>query len=200
MENVGKFIISVIKLLMLMGYCWLIYKKKISPSIAMWVFFTLAVLISLTTYLSVGNYSLLDNILNTTDLILVVSVTIIIFFLGDKTTKFNRFDIGCLVGVLIIIIFWIITKNHFMSHLLIQLIMIIAYFPVINRMLKHKKNTEPFLMWIGILITSIISLFVSSGTLAFIYAIRAIICTGTLLILMVILEIKYKNKEAESIS
>ena len=193
METIGKLIITLINIFILARYCWLIIKKKISPSLAMWFFFTLAVSISLITYLSEGDFSLLDNVLNTTDLILVSSITIVIFFFGDKTTKFNKFDLVCLAAVLLIIIFWLISKTHFLSHLLTQIIMIIAYFPVIKKMINMKKNTEPFSVWIALLLAPIISLFVSNGSLAIIYSIRTIICTCTLLILMIILEFRTRN-------
>jgi len=187
-------IVSGINIFILSRYIYLLYHKKISPSLAMWTFFSLAVGISLITYFAEGNYSISDNILNVTDLILVVSVSIAILIWGDSTTRFNRFDIACLAAVIGIIAFWAISNNHVITNYSVQTIMVISYFPVLIRMAKQKKNTEAFSIWIALLLAAGISLFASKGWLASVYAIRAIVCTGALLLLMVRIEIMSSKK------
>lgn len=159
----------------------------------MWIFFTIAVAISLATYMESDNFSLLDNILNTTDLVLAVSVTVAIYFFGDHTTRFTRFDKGCLVAVLIILLFWLITQNHFITHTLTQGILIIAYFPVIRRLWKTRENGESFVVWTGMLVAPMLSLLSSKGMLATIYSVRAIICILILMLLMLRVEIRAKK-------
>jgi hypothetical protein len=183
-------IVVAINLFILVRYCWLIWKRRIKPALAMWVFFSIAVGGSLVTYLSSGDYSLLDNILNTSDLVLVVIVSVFVFIFGDRSTRFNRFDIGCLVAVLGIMAFWLISQHHVVSHVSIQVIMVIAYFPVISRIWKSNENTESFAAWIGLFLTPCISLLSSKGVLATIYSLRAIISTSILLALMVRAELK----------
>jgi len=185
-------IVVAINLFILVRYCWLIWKKRIKPALAMWVFFSIAVGGSLVTYLSSGDYSLFDNIVNTSDLVLVVIVSVFIFIFGDRSTRFNRFDIGCLVAVLGIVAFWLISQHHFVSHVSIQVILVIAYFPVISRLWKSSKNTESFAAWIGLFLTPCISLLSSKGILATIYSLRAIISTSVLLALMVRAEMKQR--------
>ena len=181
--------VSVINVLILARYIYLLYHKRISPSLAMWTFFSLAVGISLLTYFAEGNYSISDNILNFTDLILVVSVAVSILIWGDPSTRFNRFDLGCLATVGGIILFWILSDNHVITNYSVQSIMVISYFPVLGRMTHQEKNTEAFSVWIGMLLAAGISLFASKGWLASVYATRALVCTGTLLILMLRIEI-----------
>jgi hypothetical protein len=190
-------VVVAINLFILVRYCWLIWKKRIKPALAMWVFFSIAVGGSLVTYLSSGDYSLLDNILNTSDLVLVVIVSVFVFIFGDRSTRFNRFDIGCLVAVLGIMAFWLISQHHVVSHVSIQVILVIAYFPVINRIWKSNENTESFAAWIGLFLTPCISLLSSKGILATIYSLRAIISTSILLALMVRAELK---QSARSVS
>jgi len=187
-------IVSTINVFILSRYIYLLYHKKISPSLAMWTFFSLAVGISLITYFADGNYSISDNILNFTDLILVVSVSVAILVWGNKSTRFNRFDLGCLVAVIAIIVFWIISDNHVITNYSVQSIMVISYFPVLKRMMHQNKNTEAFSVWIALLLAAVISLFASKGWLASVYAIRAIICTGALLLLMVRVEVLNRKK------
>ena len=180
--------VSLINLFILIVYIWMLYHKRSKPSLAMWLFFSLAVAMSLITYLKEGNFGFWDNVLNTTDLILTVGVTIAIIFMGDKSSRFNKFDWWCLASVTLIILYWILSQDHTYTNLAIQLILVIAYFPVVSRMLKSKKNTEPFMVWIALMVAPLISMITSKGTLATIYASRAFVCTATLLFLMVRIE------------
>lgn len=186
--------VSLLNLSIAASYCWLTYRQKIKPALAMWIFFTIAVAISLATYMESDNFSLFDNILNTTDLVLAVSVTVAIYFFGDHTTRFTRFDKGCLVAVLIILLFWLITQNHIITHTLTQGILIIAYFPVIRRLWKTRENGESFVVWTGMLVAPMLSLLSSKGVLATIYSVRAIICILILMLLMLRVEIMQKSK------
>jgi hypothetical protein len=181
------FLISAVSLLnLILGiyYFFLISRKKIRPALAMWVFFFLAVALSLFTYLKEGDFSIWDNILNTADLFFVGSVTLTIFFFGDRSSRFNRFDIGCLAVVIGIVIFWMFTHNHFVTNLLVQGILVIAYFPVINRMVRSGENHESYLIWGGMLLAAGMALPVSSGDLALVYTLRAIISILLLMGLM----------------
>ena len=190
-----NFIVSGINVFILIRYIYLLYHKKISPSLAMWTFFSLAVGISLFTYFAEGEHSISDNMLNFTDLIMVVSVSIAIVIWGDHSTRFNRFDIGCLAAVIGIIAFWGISNNHIITNYSVQSIMVISYFPVLGRMTRQKKNTEAFSVWIMMLVAAGISLFASKGWLASVYAIRAVLCTGALLLLMLRIEILNRKSE-----
>lgn len=176
--------VSLINLIICVIYCILTYKKKIKPALAMWVFFLIAVSMSLTTYMANDDFSLWDNILNTTDLFLVTTITIVIYFFGDKSSKFTSFDKGCLIAVIVIALFWFVTKTHFLSNIMIQSVLVIAYFPVIRRLWQSKENTEPFSVWILMMIVPVFALLSSKGILATIYSVRAIVSTGTLLLLM----------------
>lgn len=187
-------IISGINLFILSRYIYLLYHRKISPSLAMWLFFSLAVGISLATYFAEGNHNISDNLLNFTDLILVSSITIAILIWGDSSSRFTRFDLICLAVVIAIIAFWMVSSNHVITNFSVQSIMVISYFPVIKRMMSQQKNTEAFSVWIALLIAPIISMFANDGWLASVYAIRAILCTGTLLVLMLRIELLSRKR------
>jgi hypothetical protein len=188
--------VTVLSLAVTVWYSWLTYRQKIKPALAMWVFFTIAVAISLTTYLKSGKFSLLDNILNTVDLIQVSAISVIIWLYGDHTSRLTRFDKGCLIAVSIILLFWLVSKNHIVTHTLTQGIMVIAYFPVIARLWKTRENTESFIPWTGMLLAPALSLLSSKGTLATIYSVRAIICILVLMLLM--LRVEYLGRKERS--
>ena len=176
--------VIALNLLILVRYVWLIRQKRIQPALAMWVFFTIAVVGSFVTFLSERTHGPLDNILNTSDMALVGCVTIAILLFGDKTSRFTRFDFGCLGAVATILVFWGFTREHAAAHGAIQAILVIAYFPVVRRIWRTDRNTEPFAVWIAMLLAAALALLSSKGTLATIYSVRAVACTSLLLLLM----------------
>jgi hypothetical protein len=165
-------------------FIWLLRRRRISPSLAMWVFFTIAVVGSLLTYLAQGAYTPWDNILNTADLLLVVSVSVAIWIYGDPSTRFNRFDLGCLAVVTAILGAWLLTRRHAVAHTAIQAILVVAYFPVVRRLWTGDRNTESYAVWTGLMLAPLFSLLSSKGTLATVYAVRASASSGILLLLM----------------
>ncbi|MCX6095000.1 MAG: hypothetical protein NTY63_09315 [Candidatus Bipolaricaulota bacterium] len=190
-------IVAVIATNLFIGvsYWRLLRARRIQPALAMWVFFTIAVVGSLVTYLAEGSYGLLDNILNTTDVVMVGSVTILILIYGDRSTRFTRFDLGCLVAVVGIVAFWAATRQHAVSHLLIQAILVIGYFPVVRRLLKSSRNTESFAIWIAMFLAPAFGLLSSKGWLATVYSVRNLFCTAALLALMA--RVEWKARRAQ---
>ncbi len=175
------------------SYWRLLRARRIQPALAMWVFFTIAVVGSLVTYLAEGSYSLLDNILNTTDVVMVGFVTVLILIYGDRTTRFTRFDLGCLIAVLGIVGFWAATRQHAVSHLLIQAILVIGYFPVVRRLLTSARNTESIVVWIAMFLAPAFGLLSSKGWLATVYSVRNLLCTAALIALMARIEWKARR-------
>jgi len=194
MKPISIAAVLLINLFIAVRYTVLTRRGVIKPALAMWIFFSIAVAGSLITYLSDGDYALLDNILNSADLILCVYVAVIIFVFGDVSTRFTRFDRGCLIAVVIIMAFWAFTHRHAEANLLIQTILVIAYFPVIKRLWNSNENTESFAAWIGLLLAPVFSLLSSKGTLATVYAVRAMVSAMLLLVLMTRAEIRSRSR------
>lgn len=193
MEKLSFYTVILINIIIGVRYTTLTIQKRINPSLAMWVFFTIAVTGSLFSYLFEGNFTPWDNILNTTDIVLCSSITLVILIFGDHSSRFNKFDLYCLIAVVFILLFWLFSKAHFATHLSLQFIQAIAYLPVFQRMMKSKRNTESFATWILLLTVTLVSLGSSKGTLAFVYAGRAIACISALLILMIYFDRKNRK-------
>ncbi|HPF70605.1 MAG TPA: hypothetical protein PLQ13_08060 [Candidatus Krumholzibacteria bacterium] len=183
-----------IDLFIAVRYTVQIRRGAIRPALAMWVLFTLAVGGSLATYLGDGRYSLWDNVLNASDLALCAYVAAIVLRYGDHTTRFNRFDRACLVAVAVIILLWAVTRRHATANLLIQAILVIAYFPVVQRLWRADRNTESFAAWTGLMLAPVLSLLSSKGTLATVYAVRAIVSTAALMALMARAELRGRRR------
>ena len=186
--------VSLLDLVLAVYFYYLISRKKIRPSLAMWVFFFLAISMSLFTYLKNDEFSALDNILNTADLFFVASVTLSILIFGDAHSRFNRFDKGCLVVVGGILLFWLFTQNHYVTNILVQGILVVAYFPVVNRMVTSGENHESYLIWGGMLLAGLLALPVSEGSLALIYITRTVISILGLLGLMLYTDLKKRGR------
>lgn len=195
MRDFSVISVTLIMIFLTIRYIWQLVKKEIQPALAMWVMFSISVGMSLVTYLAEDDFGFMDNILNTVDVFYVVIISVAIIIFGGKSSKITRFDKGCLLVVLLIVVFWIFTQNHMITNFLIQSILVIAYFPVIKRLLETRQNTEPFLIWIGMLIAPVFSLLSSKGLLATVYSVRAIICVGLLLLLMLWVEFNGKRRK-----
>lgn len=185
--------VTLITILLATRYIWQLVRKEIKPALAMWIMFSIAVAMSLITYLKEGNYEFTDNILNSVDVIYVITVSVAIAIFGEKSSKITRFDLGCLIVVGLIVVFWLFTQNHLVTNFMIQTILVIAYFPVVKRLFETRVNSEPFLIWTGMLIAPVLSLLSSKGLLATVYSVRAIICVGLLLLLMLWIEVSGKK-------
>lgn len=190
MRTVSIVGVLLVNLFIGVRYTVQIRRGRIRPALAMWIFFSIAVGGSLVTYLAEGDHTLFDNILNSADLLLCAYVAAIIAVFGDQSTRFTRFDRGCLVAVVVIIALWALTRRHAAANLLIQSILVIAYFPVVKRLWNSDENTESFAAWFGLLLAPILALPSSRGTLATVYAARAIFCTSALMVLMARAELR----------
>jgi len=191
--------VTLITVLLAVRYIWQLVRKEIQPALAMWIMFSIAVAMSLITYLKEGNYGFSDNILNSVDVIYVITISLAIAIFGEKSSKITRFDLGCLIVVGMIVVFWLFTQNHLITNFMIQTILVIAYFPVVKRLFETRVNSEPFLIWVGMLIAPVLSLLSSKGMLATVYSVRAIICVGLLLILMLWIEVAGKKSKSNKV-
>ncbi|MBF0365908.1 MAG: hypothetical protein HQK50_10080 [Oligoflexia bacterium] len=138
--------------------------------------------------LASGAYSFFDNILNTADVFMCVACTLGIVIWGDKSTRPNRFDQFLFSVVVLILLFWWFSGNYLLSNLALQSIIVIAYLPVVTRLWSASENSESFWVWGALFIAAAIALFLSEGMLAKIYALRALLCTFGLILLMLKVE------------
>lgn len=194
MRTVSIVGVLLIDLFIAVRYTVQIRRGLIRPALAMWILFTIAVGGSLATYLGDGRYTPLDNILNLSDLVLCAYVAVIVHRWGDHSTRLNRFDRSCLLAVAVIILLWAVTRRHATANLLIQAILVIAYFPVVRRLWNADRNTESFAAWTGLMLAPVLSLLSSEGELATVYAWRAIASTSALMALMARAEMRGRRR------
>jgi hypothetical protein len=188
---------SVIIVIALVGfvdlrYCQLILSDAVHPTIATWIVFEVAVILSITTYLATKKHNLIDNIANTVDAIATSIVLVTIAYKNGLTSRFSSFDTLCLCGAGAITIFWVLYKKHTAANMATQLLLVVGYLPTIRTLWTSSVNPESFAVWGTILITSIVSLYPAvraKNRLAIVYATRAAISTTVVLVLMLRIEL-----------
>ena len=182
-------------------YCHLSFQNKIQPVLSMWFLFCVSVNLSFLTYFSSEQHGLIAGIGNTMDLTVVWAVFLILLIARRGRFEFNGFEICCFVASGLILIFWIYTRQHVLANLALQGIMIIAYLPLFKNLYQTGKNTEPFVIWSGSLVAAAFALYpawVEGDMLAVVYVSRAIICIGTVLILLIFNKIRRRIIEGVS--
>lgn len=174
-------------------YALLAARGDIHPTLATWLLFWVAVVLSFCTYRNTEQRSAVDNIANTSD---VVTVSIVLFALGFRYGwrgfLFGAFDAWCLGASALIFFFWIVSRRHVAANLATQGILVVAYIPTIRNLLVARENPESFLVWGAILVASLIAFWIAArekNKLAMLYAVRAAVSVGVVLILMARIEL-----------
>lgn len=176
-------------------YCRSILSGSVSPSASTWLVLSTAVSLSFLTYWSADEAkSLAGNIANLIDLISVWTILFCIVIRGDSIFRFNLFEIGCLTVTFAALALWIARKSlPLQSNLILQAVMMIAYFPTYHKLLNTCVNTESFEMWGITWIVSLLAFFASytgrRNLLGIVYAGRAFVCVSIVLFLMFRLEL-----------
>jgi hypothetical protein len=172
-----------------------IYRGKVKPTFATWLFLALATILSLITdYRETGAAGLLANSFNLVDTIAVLFIFIIVLFLKDSRRAFTSFEKGCLAAVIVIFILWLLSGQNVLAHLAIQAILVIAYLPMLVKLWYATENTESLGTWFFDFSASCFGLIEPLRAMAFlplVYVIRSII--STLVTVILILRIPRKQ-------
>ncbi len=172
--------------------------KEKAPVLATWILFAVASSLSLWTYLHSKNHSVAANVGNAVDPLASWSAVFILAYYSWRRWRrvvfeFNRVQIGCLIAVGLILIYWFWTSNEMYANLAVQVIIVVGYVLTIRKLRPAPRNTEPIGAWVAIWLGSLISLipaWASPNILPKVYAIRAIICIFVLFVFMIRAELR----------
>lgn len=194
MKDLSVWVVALSVAVAVFFYCRKIYRKEAEPALSTWLIFFTATFLSFLSYCFSENWDWKSGIMNFSDTAGDFIVLGFIVAVGDKSKKrLKPFEKKYLAGAAFIVLFWIFSQNAFTANLLLQLLLIIGYFPTIQNMISEKKNTEPMAGWAIIFIAALFALYpaiVEGNALAVIYAGRAITMLSIVLSLMVYYEIK----------
>ena len=169
-------------------YSYEVYKRKISPTFSTWLILLSGTSLSLITYTVASNRDFQSGILNTIDVV-VSFIIVLSIMIWEKNLKlsFKPFEKKYLLVAIGIIIFWAISKDAFVSNLLVQVLLTIGYLPTMQNLIKEKRNVESFIAWSLGLTAGFLALYpaIAGGNiLATIYSLRTIVLIGIVLGLM----------------
>jgi hypothetical protein len=179
-----------------------IIRHQVEPALSTWLIFLAGTSTSFLSYLvsSRNNYS--SGVLMGADVMGDIIVILSIVFFGITRWKLKPFEKYYLLGLGLIILFWLLSHDAFHSNLLTQLLLSLGYLPTMHTIIKFKRNTESILVWTLILAASLISIYPAFGAwqnshniLALIYSVRSVVLVGLSVLLMLFYKQKtYKSK------
>lgn len=176
-------------------YCYEIKKGTVSPPPATFIITAVTFTLSLFMYSRKPNWSFTANIGLTSAFLSAWTICIYLTIKLLKEGKFflsiNNWQKFAFTSALVVFIVWIITDNAFVSYVLLQLAVLIAYTPVIQKLWNAKKNSESLTFWTSLMLSSLVASYAAyerNDIEAWIYILRAV--PSTLLVIILILRVK----------
>ena len=172
---------------------WYIYKiftGKVRPALSTWIILFTGTSLSLITYLLASDWNFTGNFVNVMDPLIDMAIILTIVFWSKTKIKFDSFEKWYLATGGLITLFWILSNNPFVSNLLIQALIFVAYFPTIQKLIIEKTKTESYFLWSIMIFTGVVAIFpvvVSGNLLSIIYTGRTILMPSIIIFLMLII-------------
>lgn len=187
MKGYAAIAVAVILIAASLRYVYQITRRHVVPTLSTWIILAVATSLNVASYLVATRLDVLSGALGLTDalvswLILIVTVRAA----GCKLT-FQAFEKYYLTGAGCIVLFWIISRDAFLTNLLMQGLLTIGCSSTIQSLLYAKENHESFIFWSLGLIAVTLSLYpaaVDGNLLAVLYSLRSIVIVGVILSLM----------------
>lgn len=185
--------------LVIVGTIWYIYLtlsgKKVKPVLAAWIVNSVATILSFATYWTAPKHSFVSNAYNATSILTINAIlvaTLIVMRQEKKSLNFSPFQIKCLCGSGMIAIFWVVLVWGFhgtgiVPNILTQVMMLIGYFVIAERLWRATANTESLFAWWCIVSASLagmVTAAMSHDWLASLFASRTFVGSLILVLLM----------------
>jgi hypothetical protein len=173
-------------------YCYLIVDGKLSTVLATWVMFMVTVVAGFVSYMrSSGERHWATNVCNTVDVI--ATVVVVLFLLTCGNTEIRRFDEFCIGVWAVIMVLWFFTSKlkvanaDKVANVAFNLLLVVAYVPLVQHLATATVNSEPYVTWALTFFACFVGMLnpiKKRDWLALLYATRAVISTGIVLVLM----------------
>ncbi len=161
----------------------------VKPVLATWLFFTIATALSFATDFSErGIDGLLSNSYNLVDSVASILIFAVVLFRKDIRKSFTAFEKGCVGAVLLVFAGWLLSGENVLTHLCLQLILVIAYLPTLAHLWSAKEATEPVTTWSLNLVAALFGMIepvMARDPLPIVYGIRSVLsCTAVILLVL----------------
>lgn len=186
----------------------------IRPPIAPWIVFSTTLGIGFWSYWHSPNHSLEGNIGNLTGLVSAgvnfVAILVEAACRRRLFVKFNRFQIWCLIVAGEILMLWFGLRfmiggpaAAMVSNILTQVLMIVGYVALIERLYRMDDNNDSFITWLTVFAASVLSLVPAvdkHDLLGLLYSGRAVISSFIVVCLIVRIFIRAQKTQNASAS
>ena len=186
------------------GTIWLvrlILRDEIRPALAPWIIFSTTMLLGLISFSLAPKATVASGIGFFAGLIstLPVITSIIYMILKEKReVTFNRFQKGCLSAADGIVIAWMVMKfvmggpkAAFVANILTQVLMVIGYTALAERLWLAKTRVDSLFFWTMISLGSAFATIIpisQGNTLGIVFGIRGFVTAGVAVALLIRIE------------
>lgn len=179
-------LVSLLTILGSIHYLKEIIQGRVIPTKSTWVIFFWVTSLNVFSFFTV-KFDLISGASMVTDFLVACSVLgiTLVKFRREKL-RFNGFEKYYLLVACGCLIFWLLTSNPFVTNLLAQVLLILGYLSTIHKIIVTRKSGESIASWMIWLSSSVLSLglaVANHNLLAVIYASRAIVLGGLILLL-----------------
>lgn len=162
-----------------------------SPVLATWILMLVMMSLSFAMYWGSprsswgGNIAVTAGVLNLT----IILTGVVVAGIRHKTLRveFSPLQCGCLVAGSVMVMVWFLTKEPLVSYTLVQCIALVAYIGTVQRLRRAKGSTEPYFLWVAVLLSSVLAIYpawVKNDLFSWIYLGRTIPSTAGVIILI----------------
>lgn len=174
-------------------YCLKLIRKESHPRLATWLIFEIGEIMSLITYFTSHNHSIVKAALNVTDGFVVnIILAALLFVHRPRSLRLTRNESLCLVVSSISLAAWAITKTAWIGFAGFQIVMSLAYVPTIENLWRWRpvRTPEPIASWSVNALAALIGVLIDvTGAhhdyLAMLYPLRAFILCLTVTALLI---------------
>ncbi len=154
-------------------------RGEINPAASTWIILTLATVSSLASYYVAENFNWRAGILNTIDVGFNAAVLVTVLFWNHSRVRFEPREKWYLGGVVFAVALWATTGYAVGSNMVIQLVLVAAYVPTLDKVIQYQGRSESYSVWgagaIGGLLALYPALLVQGNMLAALYTLRSTI-------------------------
>jgi hypothetical protein len=180
-------------------YCIKVIRRQINPTVTTWIIFEIGVVMSLVTYFTSHNHSIVKAINNASDGFVVTAILTTLLIKGqDKKIVFSDNEKTCLKIAVASLVMWALTRTSWIGFAGFQVVMIVAYFPMFENLWRWEPGNppEPADMWGITAMVSAIGVCIDitgmhHDYVAMLYPLRA--CVLSMVVLALIRRWKKKN-------
>lgn len=187
MKGYAAIAVAVILSTASIPYMYQIARRQVSPTLSTWIIFVVATSLNVASYLVATRVDVLSGVLGVTDALVSWVILIVTVRSTGFKLQLQAFEKYYLTGAGVLVLFWIVSRDAFLTNLLMQLLLTMGCASTIQRLLSATENHESFLFWGLCLIATVISLYpaaVDGNLLAVLYSIRSLVIIGVILLLM----------------